>query len=90
MIGLDGASHDYGLSTDYPVHVKLLGANIPFLENVAHLDRLAAELNEDDEKRPKKRVEITALPMNIGEGSGGPTRIMAKIINSHLELSQLF
>jgi kynurenine formamidase len=65
-IGLDTASIDYGQSQTFDSHVILLGQNIPIFENVANLDKL-----------PAKDFEITALPMKIKNGSGGPLRIVA-------------
>lgn len=65
-IGLDTASIDYGQSQTFDSHVILLGQNIPVFENVANLDKL-----------PAKDFEITALPMKIKNGSGGPLRIVA-------------
>ena len=85
MVGIDTISLDYGPTTTYPVHVILNGANIPFLENVAHLDKLAAELKTDSEGRATQTVEITALPMKIGNGSGGPTRVMAVVTTDEVE-----
>jgi kynurenine formamidase len=65
-IGIDTASIDYGPSTDFPVHRVFLGTNRPAFENVANLDRL-----------PATGATVIALPMKIGGGSGGPTRIVA-------------
>ena len=92
MIGVDVISLDYGPSIDYPAHTILLGANKPGIENVANLDQLANELQEESFDptadgmtqawpvvRATKKVEITALPMKIGNGSGGPTRVVAVV-----------
>ena len=42
------------------------GANLPGFENVANLERL-----------PPAGATLIALPMKIGNGSGGPARIIA-------------
>ena len=97
IVGVDVISLDYGPSIDYPAHTILLGANKPGIENVANLDKLAAELRAGNDNnnnvdtmamgmvqawpvvKAMKKVEITALPMKIGNGSGGPTRVMAVV-----------
>jgi kynurenine formamidase len=65
-LGVDTASIDYGASKDFIVHQIANGANVPGLENVAHLDAL-----------PEAGAWVIALPMKIGGGSGGPLRIVA-------------
>ncbi|MCA9540448.1 MAG: cyclase family protein [Myxococcales bacterium] len=65
-IGVDTASIDPGDSKDFPVHRLVGAANVPALENVAHLDAL-----------PPVGAIVMALPMKIGGGSGGPARIVA-------------
>jgi len=70
-VGIDTASIDYGPSRKFPAHVTLLRYNIPALENVAQLHEL-----------PETGFQVVALPMKIGGGSGGPTRIVA-ILPSH-------
>lgn len=67
-IGVDTASIDRGASTDFRVHRVAAAANVPGLENVAHLDRL-----------PPTGAWVIALPMKIGGGSGGPVRIAALV-----------
>lgn len=67
-IGLDTASIDYGQSTLFESHQILFEKNIPAFENVANLDKL-----------PVKGFSITALPMKIQGGSGGPLRIIATL-----------
>ncbi|MGH7673567.1 MAG: cyclase family protein [Gemmatimonadales bacterium] len=64
--GIDTPSIDHGQSTTFDSHQTLFGANIPALENVAHLDRL-----------PAMGSFVIALPMLIKGGSGGPLRIVA-------------
>lgn len=66
MVGIDTASLDSGPSQDFIAHQILNGANIPGLENVAHLDSL-----------PEKGFLVLALPMKIAGGSGAPCRIVA-------------
>jgi len=65
-LGVDTASIDYGASKDFIVHQIANGANVPGLENVAHLDAL-----------PEAGAWVVALPMKIARGSGGPLRIVA-------------
>jgi len=67
-IGVDTASIDYGPSADFIVHRIALGANVPGLENIAHLDRV-----------PERGAWLMALPMKIAAGSGGPVRIVALV-----------
>ncbi len=67
-VGIDTASIDRGQSTLFNSHVRLCGANIPVLENVAHLEELPAE-----------GFTVIALPMKIAGGSGGPCRILAML-----------
>lgn len=66
--GLDTPSIDRGQSELFESHRILGAANVPGLENVAHLDRL-----------PPRGFEVMALPMKIGGGSGGPVRIVARV-----------
>ena len=65
-VGIDTASMDYGPSTDFIVHQVLTGANIYGIENIAQAARL-----------PATGATLIALPMKIGEGSGGPARVVA-------------
>jgi len=65
-VGIDTASIDYGRSTHFESHVTLFEKNVPAIENVANLDRL-----------PAAGAIVIALPMKIGGGSGGPTRVVA-------------
>jgi kynurenine formamidase len=68
-IGIDTASIDHGPSTHFGAHVALCGGNVPIFENVAALDQLPAE-----------GVFVAALPMKIAGGSGGPLRIVARVL----------
>ncbi|MEE9207501.1 MAG: cyclase family protein [Gemmatimonadota bacterium] len=65
-IGVDTPSIDYGQSKNFTVHRILSEANVPGLENVAHLDRL-----------PQAGATVLAMPMKIRGGSGAPARIIA-------------
>jgi kynurenine formamidase len=65
-LGIDTASIDYGPSKDFVVHRVAMGAGVPGLENLDHLDAL-----------PEKGAWVVALPMKIAEGSGAPLRAVA-------------
>jgi kynurenine formamidase len=65
-IAIDTASIDPGNSKDFPVHRLWLGANKPGFENLAHAENL-----------PAKGATIFCIPMKIGKGTGGPTRMFA-------------
>jgi kynurenine formamidase len=67
-VGIDTPSIDHGPSRMFFAHRELYAANIPALENVAHLDLL-----------PPTGAVIFALPMKIRGGSGGPLRIVAAV-----------
>ena len=66
LVGIDTASLDHGPSTDFGAHRVLAEANVPGLENVAHLELL-----------PETGATLLALPMKIAGGTGGPVRIAA-------------
>ncbi len=65
-VGIDTASMDHGPSADFIVHQVLTKANIYGIENVANTERL-----------PITGATLIALPMKIGEGTGGPARVVA-------------
>jgi len=65
-IAIDTASIDAGQAKEFPVHVLWLGSNHPAFENLAN----AGEL-------PAKGATVFCVPMKIGGGTGGPTRIFA-------------
>ena len=67
-LGVDTASIDHGPSKDFIVHQIATGANVPGLENVAHLEEV-----------PPTGAWVIALPMKIAGGSGGPVRIVALV-----------
>lgn len=68
VLGADVASIDYGQSHDFMVHRVAAAAGVPGLENLTNLDQL-----------PPTGAVIIALPMKIGGGSGGPTRVVALV-----------
>ena len=68
VLGIDTASIDYGKSTHFMAHVLVNEANVPGLENVAHLDQL-----------PPTGAWVIIAPMKIGKGSGGPARVIGLI-----------
>jgi kynurenine formamidase len=70
-LGVDTASIDHGPSQDFPVHRLAAAANVPGLENLTGLDAL-----------PARGAWIVALPMKIGQGTGGPLRIVALLPRS--------
>jgi kynurenine formamidase/D-alanyl-D-alanine dipeptidase len=65
-LGIDTPSIDSGTTKDFRVHVLALGANVIGLENVAHLEEV-----------PPTGALVVALPVKIGDGSGGPLRLAA-------------
>jgi kynurenine formamidase len=65
-IAIDTASIDPGNSKDFPVHRLWLSGNKPAFENVANTYKL-----------PAQGATIFCIPMKIGSGTGGPTRIFA-------------
>ena len=65
-LGVDTASIDYGPSTDFAVHQIAAAENVVGLENLTNIDDV-----------PAVGAWIVALPMKIGDGSGGPVRIVA-------------
>lgn len=65
-IVIDTASIDPGVSKDFMAHRIWLGTNRPAFENLAHADLL-----------PPRGATIFCIPMKIGDGTGGPTRIFA-------------
>ncbi|MFN7959875.1 MAG: cyclase family protein [Thermoanaerobaculia bacterium] len=65
-LGVDTASIDHGPSSDFPVHRLAAAAQVPGLENLAHLDQV-----------PVRGAWVIALPVKIAGGSGGPARIIA-------------
>ncbi len=67
-VGIDTASIDPGRSKDFVAHRVLGEANLYGLENVAALEKL-----------PPTGSVVTALPIKIRGGSGGPVRIFATI-----------
>ncbi|MDD5541730.1 MAG: cyclase family protein [Acidobacteriia bacterium] len=67
-IGIDTLSIDYGPSTDFAVHHKLMSAGKYGIENVAHLEQM-----------PPRGAFLIVSPIDIQGGSGGQARIFALI-----------
>ncbi|HEX7251651.1 MAG TPA: cyclase family protein [Thermoanaerobaculia bacterium] len=67
-LGVDTASIDHGASKDFIVHQVAMAAQVPGLENLAHLEDV-----------PPTGAWVIALPMKIAGGSGGPLRIVALV-----------
>lgn len=65
-VGIDTASLDHGPSHDFLAHRVLAAGDIPGFENLHSL----AEL-------PARGALLIALPMKVGNGSGGPLRAIA-------------
>jgi kynurenine formamidase len=65
-VGIDTASLDHGPSREFLAHRVLAAADIPGFENLHSLADL-----------PARGALVIALPMKIGEGSGGPLRAIA-------------
>lgn len=67
-VGIDTPSIDHGPSELFEAHQNLFEHNVPVFENVANLEEL-----------PSTGALVMALPMKVGEGSGGPLRIVAAV-----------
>ncbi|XP_050716291.1 isatin hydrolase-like [Eriocheir sinensis] len=67
-VGIDTASLDHGPSKTFKTHIDLSKENIYGLENVANLEKL-----------PTKDFEVIVMPIKLTGGSGGPTRLVARI-----------
>lgn len=65
-IGIDTASMDPGVESQFWAHRIILGANLFGIENVAQLNRL-----------PPVGATLVVAPMKIAGGSGAPARILA-------------
>ena len=66
-IGTDTGNLDVGGDIDLPVHRLILEANLWGLEMVKNLDQV-----------PASGTTIIAMPMNIRDGTGAPTRVFAR------------
>jgi kynurenine formamidase len=66
-IGVDTLSLDFGASTTFAVHTRLLGADRYGIENLANLGRV-----------PPRGAEATVGVIPWEEGSGGPCRVLAR------------
>jgi len=71
LFGLDAFNIDQSKDTAFRTHEVLLGAGVPGIENVANLDKL-----------PPRGFEVFAFPLKIKGGTGGPTRVFARISSS--------
>jgi kynurenine formamidase len=67
-IGIDTLSVDYGPSERFEVHRITMPLNIYHVENAAHLTDL-----------PPRGFTVTVAPIDIAGGSGGPTRVFARL-----------
>ena len=65
-IAVDSASLDPAQNKPHEAHQVLLGAGLWGLEMLANTDQL-----------PAKGTKLIVLPMKIGHGTGGPTRVLA-------------
>ncbi len=65
-VAVDTVSLDYGPSAAFPAHLFFLRENIWGIENMANVDQL-----------PASGHTIFAVPYNIHDGSGAPTRAFA-------------
>jgi len=75
-VGVDTLSIDYGPTKTFPVHQIFAKHNKYGLENVALYDELIENVKDDFFK-------LDIFPMKIGNGTGAPSRILARIDNSH-------
>lgn len=66
-IGVDTLSLDFGASTTFAVHSRLLGADRYGIENLANLGRV-----------PPRGAEVVVGVIPWEEGSGGPCRVLAR------------
>ena len=66
-IGVDTLSLDFGASTTFAVHSRLLGADRYGIENLANLGRV-----------PPRGAEVMVGVIPWEEGSGGPCRVLAR------------
>jgi kynurenine formamidase len=67
-IVIDTLSVDYGPSKDFEVHKITMPRNVYHVENAANLTSL-----------PLRGFTVTIAPIDIVGGSGGPTRIFARL-----------
>lgn len=73
-IGLDIPSPDKHDSVDFPIHNIMLGANIPIIEGMIHLQKICD---------PKRQVWFIAMPLKIHNGEASPIRAMAILRNDN-------
>ncbi|CAF0864719.1 unnamed protein product [Rotaria sordida] len=82
-IGIDTLSLDYGRSKTFPVHQILAKHNKYGLENLALVDSLLENVN-------KYFFRLDIFPMKIGNGTGAPCRIIARIDNTSRNTTNWF
>lgn len=68
LVGIDALNVDDTDDPERPAHSILLGAGIPIVENLCHLDQL-----------PEKGFRFTASPVRIAGGSAFPVRAFALV-----------
>ena len=68
-VGIDTASIDPGNSSTFEAHQLLAAANVFNLENLTNINGL-----------PEAGFNIIALPMKIEDGTGGPARVVALVV----------
>jgi len=73
-VGIDTLSTDNGQTKSFPVHQILAKHDKYGLENVASIDVLLKNVNRDF-------FTLDIFPMKIGNGTGAPCRIIARIDN---------
>jgi kynurenine formamidase len=67
-IGIDTLSVDYGPSSVFEVHKTTMPLNLYHIENAADLTTL-----------PPTGFTVTVAPIDLAGGSGGPTRVFARL-----------
>jgi len=82
-IGIDTLSIDYGQSKAYSVHQIFAKNNKYGLENLALVDDLLKNVNQNF-------FPLDIYPMKIGNGTGAPCRIIARIDNRYKKNTNWF
>ena len=69
-LGIAALGLDFSVdrAVPYPCHQILLGAGIPLIENLIHLDQIT-----------KPEFNLIALPLKVEGGDGGPARVLAAV-----------
>jgi arylformamidase len=68
-VGIDAISLDETGPTDFPVHRRLFGRGIIFIENLTGLEQL-----------PAGGFLFSCLPLKLRDGDGSPVRAAAIVI----------